>query len=34
MKLRQKRHWRIINNERGRWNVEVTMWPAADTVAT
>ena len=30
MKSREKRHWRVINNERGRWNVAVATWPAAD----
>ena len=23
MKSREKRHWRVKNNERGRWNVAV-----------
>ena len=32
MKSREKRHLRVINNERGRWNVAVATWPAADTV--
>ena len=32
MKSLEKRHWRVINNERGRWNVAVATWPAADTV--
>ena len=32
MKSREKRHWHVINNERGRWNVAVATWPAADTV--
>ena len=32
MKSREKRHLRVINNERGRWNVAVATWLAADTV--